>query len=114
MSPDVRVWRTDLHVPRSGAIAVIDPPPVQRLVPLAVLVRLARVVVHEAGADTPVTAIKILSPINKGPGRERQKYPRQRCELLRSEVHVMELDLWRGERAPYWQSPCHQSRAISP
>jgi hypothetical protein len=69
--------------------------------PLKVPVRLARVEVREAGADTLVTAIEILSPINKRPGRERQKYLRKRRELLRSEVHVMELDLLRGgERSP--------------
>jgi Protein of unknown function (DUF4058) len=101
VSPDVSVWRTDLRVPMQSAMAVIDPPPVQSMVPLEVPVRLARVEVHEAGADTLVTAIEILSPINKRPGRERQKYLRKRRELLRSEVHVMELDLLRGgERSP--------------
>lgn len=101
VSPDVSVWRTEPHVLKPGAVAVIDPPPVQSTVPLEVPVRLARVEVREAGADTLVTAIAILSPINKRPGRERQKYLRKRRELLRSEVHVMELDLLRGgERSP--------------
>ena len=96
VSPDVSVWRTDARIPTPGAMAVIDPPPAQGMVPLEVPVRLARVEVREAGADTLVTAIEILSPINKRPGRERQKYLRKRRELLRSEVHVMELDLLRG------------------
>ncbi len=101
VSPDVSVWRTDLHLPTQGAMAVIDPPLVQSAVPLEVPVRLARVEVREAGAETLVTAIEILSPINKRPGRERQKYLRKRRALLRSEVHVMELDLLRGgERSP--------------
>jgi len=101
VSPDVSVWRTDPRVPMPGATAVIDLPPVQSTVPLEVPVRLARVEVREAGADTLVTAIEILSPINKRLGRERQKYLRKRRELLRSEVHVMELDLLRGgERSP--------------
>jgi len=101
VSPDVSVWRTDLRVPTQGAMVVIDPPPVQSMVPLEVPVRLAKVEVREAGADTLVTAIEILSPIHKRLGRERQKYLRKRRELLRSEVHVMELDLLRGgERSP--------------
>ena len=101
VSPDVSVWRTDLRVPTPGARAVIDPPSVQSMVPLEVPLRLARVEIREAGTDTLVTAIEILSPINKRPGRERQKYLRKRRELLRSEVHVMELDLLRGgERSP--------------
>jgi uncharacterized protein DUF4058 len=96
VSPEVSVWHTDPGIPMPSAMAVIDPPSVQSMVPLEVPVRLARVEVREAGADTLVTAIEILSPINKRPGRERQKYLRKRRELLRSEVHVMELDLLRG------------------
>jgi len=101
VSPDVSVWRTGPGSPAPDAVAVIDPPPAQGAVPLEVPVRLANVEVREAGTDTLVTAIEILSPINKRPGRERQKYLRKRRELLRSEVHVMELDLLRGgERSP--------------
>ncbi|MBV7336250.1 DUF4058 family protein [Chloroflexi bacterium TSY] len=36
-----------------------------------------------------VTAIEILSPINKRKGRERQKYLRKRQERLRSDVHLI-------------------------
>ncbi len=100
-SPDVSVWRTGPERPTPEATAVIDPPPAQSAVPLEVPVRLANVEVREAGTDTLVTAIEILSPINKRPGPERQKYLRKRRELLRSEVHVMELDFLRGgERSP--------------
>ena len=85
----------------SVTTALIDPPQAQSIALLEVAVRLANVEVREAGTDTLVTAIEILSPINKRPGREREKYLRKRRELLRSEVHVMELDLLRaGERSP--------------
>jgi hypothetical protein len=114
VSPDVSVWRTELRAPTPGAMAVIDPPPAQSMVPLEVPLRLARVEVREAGADTLVTAIAILSPINKRPGRERQKYLRKRRELLRSEVHVMELDLLRGGNAPPWKRRYHQHRTMLP
>jgi hypothetical protein len=101
VSPDVSVWRTEPRFPIQGTTAVIDPPLAQSAVPLEVSMRLANVEVREVGADTLVTAIESLSPINKRPGRERQKYLRKRRELLRSEVHVMALDLWRGgERSP--------------
>src|SRR5262249_434548 len=82
VSPDVRVWRTDPRVLMPDATAVIDPSPIQSTVPLEVPVRLARVEVREAGTATLVTAIEILPPINKRPGRERQKYLRKRRELL--------------------------------
>ena len=101
VSPDVGVWRTNLHGPTPGAVAMIDPPLAQSAVPLEVPLRLANVEIREADSDTLVTAIEILPPTNKRPGRERQKYLRKRRELLRSEVHVMELDLLRGgERSP--------------
>jgi hypothetical protein len=101
VSPDVSVWHTGLRLPTHSTVAVVDPPLAQSAVQLELPVRLAKVEVREAGADTLVTAIEILSPINKRPGRERQKYLRKRRERLRSEVHVMELDLLRGgERSP--------------
>lgn len=101
VSPDVSVWRAGLDSPRPGTAAVIDPPAAQSVALVEAPLRLANVEVREAGTDTLVTAIEILSPINKRPGRERQKYLRKRRELLRSEVHVMELDLLRGgERSP--------------
>jgi hypothetical protein len=101
VSPDIGVWRTVRSSPVPGTVALIDAPVAQSVVPLEVPVRLANVEVREAGTDTLVTAIEILSPINKRPGRERQKYLHKRRELLRSEVHVMELDLLRGgERSP--------------
>lgn len=101
VSPDVSVWRRQAGTHAPGTVAMIDPPALQSIVPLEVPVRLARVEIREAGTDTLVTAIEILSPINKRPGRERQHYLRKRRELLRSEVHVMEIDLLRGgERSP--------------
>lgn len=101
VSPDVSVWRTVQHVQTPDSVAVIDPPLAQSVVRVEAPVRLARVEVREAGTDTLVTAIEILSPVNKRPGPERRKYLRKRRDLLRSEVHVMELDLLRGgERSP--------------
>jgi hypothetical protein len=101
VSPDVSVWRTGLSSSTQGATTLIDPPAAQGIAPVEAPLRLANVEVREAGTDVLVTAIEILSPINKRPGRERQKYLRKRRELLRSEVHVMELDLLRGgERSP--------------
>lgn len=103
VSPDVSVWqRKGVEPTRTGAVAVLDPPQAKSRVPLEVAMRLANIEVREAGTDLLVTAIEILSPVNKRPGLERQKYLRKRRELLRSEVHVMELDLLRGgERSPF-------------
>ena len=109
MYPDVGVWRAD-NTPVNGGVAVmepqIDPPLTQSSVKLETPVRLANVEVREAENDELVTAIEILSPINKRKGPERQKYLRKRRELLRSEVHLMEIDLLRkGERSPLETPP---------
>ena len=48
-----------------------------------------------------VTAIEILSPVNKRPGHEAHKSClRKRRELLRSEANLMEIDLLRGGERP--------------
>ena len=106
VSPDVSIWRTGLHAPVASGASIIDAPTAQGVAVVETPVRLANVEVREAGSDTLVTAIEILSPINKRPGSQRQKYLRKRRELLRSEVNVMELDLLRGgERTPLGTSP---------
>ncbi len=53
-----------------------------------------------------MTAIEILSPVNKQPGREAQdEYLRKRRELLRSSVHFIEIDLLREGRRPPLECP---------
>jgi len=49
-----------------------------------------------------VTAIEILSPVNKRPGHEAfEAYRRKRRDLLRTPVSLMEIDLLRaGQRPP--------------
>jgi len=101
IAPDVSIWRTNAGIPPPGAVAVIDPPLAQSQIPLEVEVRLANVEVRKTGTNTLVTAIEILSPVNKRTGSQREKYLRKRQELFRSAVHVMEIDLLRGgKRSP--------------
>ncbi len=47
-----------------------------------------------------VTAIEILSPHNKRPGQGLEAYRRKRSQILRSPVHLIELDLLRGGERP--------------
>ncbi|MEZ4863550.1 MAG: DUF4058 family protein [Caldilineaceae bacterium] len=103
--PDVGVWKSGATPPTERGLAaldtVIDPPQAQSQVRLEAPFRLANVEVRQAATDLLVTALEILSPINKRTGREREKYLRKRRELLRSEVHVMEIDFLRGgQRSP--------------
>lgn len=103
ISPDVSIWQTaPTATPASTAsAAVIDPPAAQSQIPLEVEMRIANVEIRATGTDKLVTAIEILSPVNKRPGRQREKYLRKRRELFRFDVHVMEIDLLRGgQRSP--------------
>jgi hypothetical protein len=116
ISPDVGVWRTQSAGATSTATAVVDLPQAKNTATLEVPLRLANVEVRETGTDLLVTAIEILSPVNKRKGLERNKYLRKRRELLRSEVHLMEIDLLRGGNrspleeplppAPYYVTLC--------
>lgn len=106
ISPDVSIWQTERKTGGINAAALIDPAPVQSQVKMEVPIRIANVEVRKAESDTLITAIEILSPVNKRPGPDRDSYLRKRRELLRSEVHVIEIDLLRaGERSPLEIAP---------
>lgn len=101
--PDISVW----HIPeRKGAVAeataVITPAPVESIVAVDIPTRYASVEIYKVDKMQLVTAIEILSPVNKRPGHEAYtEYHRKRRDLLRSPVHLIELDLLRGgERMP--------------
>lgn len=101
--PDVGVWQP--QPPREGlaeAVATIPPAPVESLVTLDLPLRLLTVEVRATRTLELVTAIEILSPVNKRLGHEAHRdYQRKRRELLRSAAHLLEIDLLRsGERPP--------------
>lgn len=48
-----------------------------------------------------ITAVELLSPANKTPGRDRDAYLNKRADYLASQVNLVEMDLLRsGARAP--------------
>jgi hypothetical protein len=61
-----------------------------------------RLVIRDARGGEVVTVIEVLSPTNKTLGsRGREEYLSKRRELLRSNVHLIEIDLLRaGARIP--------------
>ncbi|MEW6755643.1 MAG: DUF4058 family protein [Candidatus Latescibacterota bacterium] len=101
--PDVGVWRPQrVSEQAGGGVAAIAPAPVESLVTEELPLRLYTVALRETGTLRLVTAIEILSPVNKQPGHDAYEgYRRKRRELLRSEAHLMEIDFLRkGERPP--------------
>ena len=68
--------------------------------------RLFTVEVLRAGELELVTAIEILSPVNKQRRHEaRAEYLRKRRELLRSAAHLIEIDLLRAGLRPPLDAP---------
>jgi hypothetical protein len=99
--PDVsgsKITETPLS---SSAIAIL-PAPMVGLAVLEVPVKEQSIEIREARTGTLVTAIEILSPVNKRRGHEAyETYRRKRRDLLRAGVHLLEIDFLRsGERPP--------------
>ena len=104
--PDVGVWQAQPPGKSSTTHIAIPPAPAESLVTLELPLRLLTVEIHQTGTLELVTAIEILSPVNKRPGHEaHREYLRKRRELLRSSVHLMEIDLLRGGTRPPLERP---------
>ena len=105
--PDVGVWQPQPPIEQAEGVAtVVMPAPAESLVPLEVPLRLYSVEIRAAGDMLLVTAIEILSPVNKRAGHEAHvDYLRKRRELLRSQAHFMEIDLLRGGKRPPLERP---------
>lgn len=90
---------------RAGEVG-ITPAPVTSLIPHEVPVELLSVEVRTTDHQALVTAIEILSPVNKRPGHQAYlDYRRQRADLLHSAAHLMEIDLLRGGERPPLERP---------
>jgi hypothetical protein len=105
--PDVAVWQAQPpggHV--AEAVKTITPAPVQSSVSLEVPLRLMSVEVRTTDTLELVTAIEILSPVNKRAGHDAHRdYLRKRRDLLRSAAHLLEIDLLRGGERPPLEEP---------
>jgi hypothetical protein len=100
--PDVGVLERELPLPtqRDSATA-IAPAPLTGTVTMELPTRYHRLEIRTVGDDVLVTAIEILSPVNKRPGSDAaDAYERKRREIFRSNAHLLEIDLLRGGRRP--------------
>jgi hypothetical protein len=108
--PDVGIWQVERHSSSTSAVAVIDPAPVESTVALEIPLELLSVEIRMAADETLVTAIEILSPVNKQRGHDAHiDYLRKRRELLRSAAHLIEIDLLRGGIRPPLDTPVPQA-----
>ena len=105
--PDIAVWeRKAQETPAAYATAAVTEAPVESTVSIEFETRVFAVEIHEVGTLRLVTAIEILSPANKRPGHDAfEDYKRKRRDLLRSPVHLIEVDLLRGGTRPPLDRP---------
>ena len=82
-----------LAAPSKGATAVRVPVPRE--------IRVTWLRVEALPERDVVTVVEVLSPANKSPGRERQRYVRKREAIFAGGVNLVEIDLLRaGEPMP--------------
>jgi hypothetical protein len=100
--PDVGIWQPSQPRGEIPTVATLIPSaPVENAVAMESPLRLQSVEILEVATLRLVTAIEILSPVNKRPSHDAyEEYQRKRRELLRSQAHLLEIDLLRGGTRP--------------
>ncbi|HSI37316.1 MAG: DUF4058 family protein [Phycisphaerae bacterium] len=105
--PDVRIVENPTPwQPSAGdsATAVVDEPVL--LEPVGDPIRERNVVIYDSAGHRIVTAIEILSPWKKSPGKAVQAYLDKREKYVNSEMNLVEIDLirtgdWTSMIGPY-------------
>jgi hypothetical protein len=98
--PDVGVYARELPGVRTPA-ATITAPSLTGTALLEIPTRYARIEIRMVHDETLVTAIELLSPVNKRPGADgADAYEKKRQELFQRGGHLLEIDLLRGGRRP--------------
>jgi hypothetical protein len=78
------------------AVAEITTQPISVRVPMPLSIRQGFLEVREVSTKAVVTAIELLSPVNKRAGTGRQTYKTKRQKVLGSATHLVEIDLLRA------------------
>lgn len=101
--PDVAVWQPQPPSgPMAGVALAVTPATARSAIPLETPLTLNQIEIRATDTLQLITAIEILSPVNKRPSHEAHgEYLRKRRDLLRSSVHLIEIDFLRaGKRLP--------------
>lgn len=97
--PDVAVQRpltATNSSPTNVAVAAPLAQPVTVTVPVPETIKQGYLEIREVEKKEVVTAIEILSPVNKRPGEGRKAYKNKRQKVLGSSTHLVEIDLLRN------------------
>ena len=94
----------------NGGVATLVPVEAPAFLTLPLMEKWAKpfIEIRDRNSRRLVTVIELLSPTNKGAGRDREQYLAKREQLLHSGAHFVEIDLLRGfgARMPYLDKPC--------
>jgi hypothetical protein len=104
--PDVLVWRDPSETSgcTSGGTAILEPTAVEATEAHGIVI-VGPEEIHDGYLEIRtvtedeqvVTIVEILSPTNKAPDSpHREEYRRKQSEVLRSQTHLLEIDLLRG------------------
>lgn len=95
--PDVVVQRKQNTGSTGSNVAVaVAAEPAKVTIPMPVEVRHNYLEIREISSKRVVTAIELLSPVNKRSGPGREKYERKRQRIFGSLTHFVEIDLLRS------------------
>ncbi|MEC4985465.1 MAG: DUF4058 family protein [Oscillatoria sp. PMC 1076.18] len=102
--PDVTIKATQtLSKPTKTNVAVATPAtkPLTVNLPIPETIKEGYLEIRDVKTKQVITAIELLSPTNKRPGKGREKYLQKRQRVLGSSTHLVEIDLLRGgEKMP--------------
>ncbi len=98
--PDVAIQQASQTKTTDSTVMVATPPntPITVSLPMPEIVRQGYLHIRDVVTGEVVTAVEVLSPTNKRPGRGREAYLSKRLEILVSFTNLVEIDLLR-----YWQ-----------
>ncbi|MGH2542185.1 MAG: DUF4058 family protein [Ardenticatenaceae bacterium] len=100
--PDAAILEIAPQRPGPSTAIAVPGAPIQRVVEIPGQSKLRAVRVYVTATKQLVTTIEVLSPVNKV-GDGLRKYRRKRARILRSDVHLIELDLLHVGRRPGWE-----------
>ncbi|OUL35268.1 DUF4058 family protein [Nostoc sp. 106C] len=96
--PDVSIQSSVSNAQRHPSQVTVSASPVQPIrvtVPIPETVRQGYLEIRKVATKEVITAIEVLSPVNKRPGKGRQTYESKRERILGSSTHLVEIDLLR-------------------
>jgi hypothetical protein len=97
--PDVSIQssvRNSERQPFPVAVSTSPTQPIKVNVPVPETVRQGYLEIREVATKEVITAIEVLSPVNKRPGKGRETYETKRKRVLSSSTHLVEIDLLRA------------------